>query len=96
MSDELYPGAKRDGERQHIIKDAVFAAESVIMDGSDGSVEESDWLTSKVALELVQRVHGANDARLARYDGENRYRDEERSKASGNERGDGPSGESGQ
>lgn len=47
---------QREYERQEIIREAVNAADCVILDGSDGSCEETDWLTFKVAEKFVEKV----------------------------------------
>ncbi len=44
----------RDSRRQQIISQAVSAANRIIIDGSDGSVEETNYLTAKVAEKIVQ------------------------------------------
>jgi len=45
---------KRDYLRHQIIKQAVEAADRTIMDGSDGSRQETDYLTAEVALFLTR------------------------------------------
>ena len=47
---------RREYERRQIIDKAVQAADRTIMDGSDGSVEETNWLTSQVAKRFVEKV----------------------------------------
>jgi len=47
---------QREHERQEIIRKAVEAADRIIMDGSDGSWEEINFLTAKVAGSLVIRA----------------------------------------
>lgn len=44
---------KRDYRRNKIIEAAVNAADRIILDGSDGSKEETDRLTAEVATHLV-------------------------------------------
>ncbi len=47
---------QRERERYQIICNAVQAADRIILDGSDGSVEETNWLTSEVAKRFVEKV----------------------------------------
>jgi len=47
---------QREHERQEIIKKAVEAADRIIMGGSDGSCEETSFLTARVAERLVIRA----------------------------------------
>ena len=47
---------KRDYERSHIVGEAVDAADRIILDGSDGSTEETNYLTSEVAAKLVAKA----------------------------------------
>lgn len=47
---------QREYERQEIIRNAVEAADRIILDGTDGSCEETDWLTFKVAEKFVEKV----------------------------------------
>ncbi len=46
----------REYERQEIIRKAVEAADRIIMDGSDGSCEETNFLTAKVAEKFMVRA----------------------------------------
>jgi hypothetical protein len=57
---------QREYERREIIRKAVEAADNIILDGSDGSVEETDWLTSQVAKGFVEKVDMAISAKLTR------------------------------
>jgi len=59
---------QRDYERQQIIPKAVEAADRIILDGSDGSVEETDWFTSEVAKKFVEKVGIAMSAKLTHKD----------------------------
>lgn len=59
---------QREYERQQIIDNAVQAADRIIMDGSDGSVEETNRLTSKVAKRFVEKVDIALSSALMRKD----------------------------
>ena len=47
---------KRERERNEIIKKALAAADRIIRDGSDGSCEETNFLTAKVAEKLIVRA----------------------------------------
>jgi len=47
---------QREHEREEIIKKAVEAADRIILDGSDGSVAETDFLTAKVAEKIIERA----------------------------------------
>ena len=58
----------REYERNEIIKEAVRAADQIILDGSDGSEEETNWLTAQVALKFVQRALLPFDTRLLKKD----------------------------
>ncbi len=42
--------------RHEAVRQAVAAADRIILDASDGSAEETNWLTSQVALEMVKKV----------------------------------------
>ena len=59
---------QREYERHQIIDKAVQAADRIIMDGSDGSVEETNWLTSEVAKRFVDKVGIALTSELMRKD----------------------------
>lgn len=43
-------------ELNEAVKQAVGAADRVILDASDGSTEETNWLTAQVASKLVEKV----------------------------------------
>ncbi len=47
---------QREYERNGIISKAVEAADRIIMDGSDGSREETNFLTAKVAGKFMERA----------------------------------------
>jgi hypothetical protein len=63
---EDYPGHKREMERQIIVECAVSAADDCILEGSDGSAEETDYLTSAVASKMLQKVDNSIQSRLRR------------------------------
>lgn len=56
MMKTLEERQQREYERQEIIKKAVEAADCIIMDGSDGSCEETNFLTAEVAEKLMTRA----------------------------------------
>ena len=45
---------EREYKRHQIIENAVRAADKIIMDGSDGIEEETNYLTAVVAKKLVE------------------------------------------
>ncbi|OGZ23853.1 MAG: hypothetical protein A3A08_01700 [Candidatus Nealsonbacteria bacterium RIFCSPLOWO2_01_FULL_41_9] len=47
---------EREHKRGEIIKDAVTAADRIILDGSDGNKEETDYLTAEVAKKFMERA----------------------------------------
>jgi hypothetical protein len=47
---------KREMRRQEIIDKAVQAADQIIMEGSDGSEEETNFLTAEVARNLMEKA----------------------------------------
>ena len=47
---------QREYERQKIIEEALGAADRIIMDGSSGSVEETNFLTARVAQKMMERA----------------------------------------
>lgn len=47
---------QRERERREIVRKAVEAADRLILDGSDGSVEETNYLTSEVAGQLMVKA----------------------------------------
>lgn len=68
MTKSLEEREQREHERRKIVDEAVSTADRIILDGSDGSVEETDWLTSEVAKRFVEKVNIAMSAKLARRD----------------------------
>lgn len=59
-----FPGQTDEYRWQLIVEAAVEAADRIIMEGSDGSVEETDFLTATVALRFDQKVHQAVQSKL--------------------------------
>ena len=47
---------RREVQRRQAVKDAVSAADKIILDFSDGSNEETDWLTGEVARAFVEKA----------------------------------------
>jgi hypothetical protein len=52
--------------RQKAIEQAVQAADEIILDASDGSCEETAFLTSAVAVKFAEKVHQVNSSALLR------------------------------
>ena len=46
----------REYHRDKVVREAVDAADRIILDGSDGSVEETNYLTSEVARKFMERA----------------------------------------
>lgn len=61
---EDYPGHNDERRRTDAIQAAVAAADRLIIDYSDGSTEETDFLTSAVALAFTQKIHASVIARM--------------------------------
>jgi len=59
---------QRDYERHQIIQKAVEAADRIILEGSDGSVEETNYLTSEVARGFMDRALLPLKSSMARKD----------------------------
>lgn len=73
--DEIYPGHKREHDIQNAIQGIVSAADRQILSASDGSCEETDYITFRVAeaflAKLGQRAASAWQAKqlgLPRFD----------------------------
>ncbi len=47
---------KREHERREIVRKAVAAADRIILDGSNGSCEETNFLTSEVAGIMITKA----------------------------------------
>ena len=54
--------------RDEIIEEAVEAADRIILDGSDGSVEETDYLTAEVARKFMEKALHAFEREMLRKD----------------------------
>jgi len=59
---------KREQERAQIVSKAVEAADRIILDGSDGSVEETNWLTAEVTRRFGEKVYISIASALLRKD----------------------------
>lgn len=62
--EEDYPGQNDEIRRERLVRSAVEAADRILCDGADGSVEEINWLTSQVALRFAEKVNCAMAAAL--------------------------------
>lgn len=47
---------ERDVRRSKVVKEAVQAADEVIMEGTDHSVEETNYLTAQVAKKFTEKA----------------------------------------
>jgi len=46
---------EREHHREEVIKEAVKVADRIILNGSDGSEEETNFLTAQVASKFVEK-----------------------------------------
>ena len=60
--------AQREYERSQIIQYAVQSADLIIPEGSDGSDEETNYLTAEVARKLIERALYPISATMLRRD----------------------------
>lgn len=65
---EDYLGQFDELRRNIIVEFAASAADEIIMEGSDGTPEETDYLTSAVAQVINNRVHQRNVMALMKRD----------------------------
>ena len=72
---EDYPGQKDEMRRSKIAQEAVDAADTIILDGSSGHVEETDYLTGIVAARFVEKVAGRLQSELLKHDLDKRLGD---------------------
>ncbi len=56
MSKTLEEREQRERERQQIIDEAYTAADRIILNGSNGSEEETNYLTAEVAERMIKRA----------------------------------------
>lgn len=68
QTDEDFPGQNREHRRQVIVNHAVEMAQNLIDEGSNGSVEETEYLTSQVMVKFVERVHRSFARRIMMVD----------------------------
>ncbi len=59
---------QREYERSEIIKKAVEAAYRIILEGSGGSIKETNYLTGKVARKLTEKALYPFDAAMMHKD----------------------------
>jgi len=69
---------ENDCRRQQVIKEAVDTANRIIGRGSDGSVEETNYLTAEVAFELIQMALVPFHNDLRRHDNTDKGEEEEK------------------
>lgn len=59
---------EREYHRRQVIQKAVEAADRIILDGSDGSVEETNYLTSEVARKFMEKALLPHDSAMTHKD----------------------------
>lgn len=59
---------KREAKRQKIIEEAVSAAYGIVLDGSDGSEEETNYLTAMLAKNFVDKAFIVFQSKMLRKD----------------------------
>lgn len=70
---EDYPGQHDEIRREKLIKEAVEVADRILLEGSDGSVEELAYLTARVAHRWSEKVLGSTSTKLLSKDLEKRH-----------------------
>jgi hypothetical protein len=65
---EDFPGQFNEIRRDLIINQAVQAADEILTELADGSVEELDYLTGQVAYQFAEKVRTGLSCRLLRED----------------------------
>ena len=68
MEEEDYPGQNDGIRRNQIIQQAVESVNRIILDGSEGSAEETDYLTGAITMKLMSMIHGRLSSQLLAYD----------------------------
>jgi hypothetical protein len=68
MESEDYPGQNDEIRRHKIIRKAVEAADTIILNGSNGDIEETDYLTGIVAKEFVEKVTARLGSELLKHE----------------------------
>ena len=71
--EEDYPGQMNEYRRQKVVEAAMSAIHHILDEGSDGSVEEADFLYSVLAVKLIESNHGRVQSRMLRHDLEQRH-----------------------
>lgn len=67
QDEDDFPLGRSESRREMVIKAAVEAADELIMEGSDGSDEDTNYLTGEVALKLLEKtIHPLRSAVLAK------------------------------
>lgn len=74
VRDEDYPGQKDEIRRERLIKMAVEAGDRILMQGSDGSAEELEYMTAAVAKAWTEKCFGSTMSRLLSRDIQERQR----------------------
>jgi hypothetical protein len=59
---------RREIQRRQAVQDAVSAADKIILGFSDGSNEETDWLTGEVARAFVEKSLNPFTRQMFKYD----------------------------
>ena len=59
---------ERELRRDQIIKEAVRTADMVLLSGADGSEEELNYLTAKVASKMLERALYPFQSKIMRHD----------------------------
>lgn len=54
--EEDYPDQLKDLRRHEILERAIDLADGILVDYSDGEIEELDWLTAKIAERFTDKV----------------------------------------
>lgn len=65
---EDWPGHRRMYFRDLVVRLVVELADSALMQASDGSCEETNYLTARVAEEFLRKVTGPTRSALLKYD----------------------------
>lgn len=55
-ADAFNEHANTQHRREQIVREAVHVADRIIMEGSDGSVEETNLLTAQVAQKFIEKA----------------------------------------
>jgi hypothetical protein len=66
--EEDFSGQRDEMRRHDAIRKAVDAADKIILEASDGSVEETDFLTTSVAYEFAGKVTATIRAKMLSYE----------------------------